>query len=305
VRYQPPTFGGLDFFFGGQAVVVFEQTVLSGLTAGVLAALVAMGFALALGVLGIANFAHGNQIMLAMYLALISFRYLHLDPFVATPLIAPVMFLLGLAMYAVVVRPLVGKPQTSHVAATIGVMLLLQNVVNLFYGGLMRTVETSYANASIRVLRTYLPVGELAAAAVALLALLALYLVLNRTDFGLAMRACASNLFGARASGLPTGRVFAVAFAISVAAAGLAGSLTAAYQPMDPFVGDGFLSIAFAVMILAGAGDIRGTVLSGVLIGLIRSASAAIFAGPVGDAVLFGFVMIVLLIKPEGLFARS
>jgi branched-chain amino acid transport system permease protein len=286
-------------------LALVEQTVLSGLASGVLAALVALGFTLALGVLGISNFAHGNQIMLAMYLALVAAGALHLDPLVATPLVAPVMFLLGLALYRLVIRVLVDKPQTSHVAATIGVMLLLENVVNLAYGGVMRSIPTSYANASVPVLRTYLPTGLLAAAGLALVVLVVFYLVLHHTDFGLAMRACASNRFAAQAAGLDTGRVYAVAFAGSVVAAGLAGTLTAAYQPMTPFVGNDFLSIAFAVMIVAGAGDIRGTIISGLLVGLVRSASAAVFAGPVGDAVLFGCVMLVLLIKPEGLFARS
>jgi branched-chain amino acid transport system permease protein len=282
-----------------------EQTIISGLLYGIIAALIALGFTLVLSILDLANFAHGNQVMLAMYVALVASQYLHLSPFAASAIIAPAMFLVGLLLYRVMVHALIGRTQTTHVAATIGLMLFLENLVNLFFGGTTQSVPPPFANASVPILSTYVPLSQLLGAAIAAVAVVGLYLVLNYTDFGLTVRACADNLVGARVSGLPVQRIYAIAFALSVAAAGLAGTVLAAYQPMTPFVGGGFLSMAFAVVVLAGAGNLMGTIVSGLAIGLIQSTSQAVFSASIGDTVLFAIIILALFVRPQGLFTRA
>lgn len=283
---------------------LLEQSVLSGLVVGVTAALIALGFTLVLGILGIANFAHGNQVMIAMYVALFGANALGLDPFAASLAIAPLMFLVGLGIYTLMMRTLIDKPHSTHVAATIGLMLLLENIVNLVVGGTTRTVGSSFASGSVAVHETFLPTARLLAALFAGVAVIALYVFLKRTDLGLATRACADNLKGARVTGLRVDRVFAVSFALSVAAAGLAGAVLSSYQPLTPFVGHTFLSTAFAVVILAGAGNILGTVASGIAVGLVQSFSQAAFDASIGTAVLFLLIIAALLVRPEGLFTR-
>lgn len=285
-------------------MALIEQGIFSGLTFGVIATLIALGFTLVLGILNIPNFAHGNQVMLAMYLALVGFRALGLNPFGAAVVIAALLFVLGLAIYWLVIRALVDKPHTTQVAATIGLMILLENVVNLFFGGTTQTLPQPFSVASVPVLGTYIATAQLVAAGVAAVAVFLFYLLLTRTDFGLAVRACADNLTGARVSGLATRRVFAIAFALSVAAAGLAGAALASFQPMTPSIGASYLSMAFAVVILASAGNILGTIVSGLVVGLLQSFSQIVFSASIGDTVLFLIIIVALFVRPEGLFAR-
>lgn len=214
------------------------------------------------------------------------------------------MFLLGLVLYAVMVRWLVDKPHSAHVAGTVGLMLLLENVVNLLVGGTPRTIDTGFAGSSLTIHDTHLPVPRLLAALLAAVAVLALYLFLRRTDLGLATRACADNLTGARVAGLRIDRVYAVAFGLSVAAAGLAGAALSSYETLTPFVGQGYLSTAFAVVILAGAGNILGTIGSGLVVGVVQALTQALFDAAIGTAVLFVLIMVTLLVRPQGLFAR-
>ncbi|MQA81997.1 MAG: hypothetical protein GEV10_26585 [Streptosporangiales bacterium] len=283
---------------------LLEQSLLAGLVVGIIAALVALGFTLVLGILGIVNFAHGNQLMIAMYLALYGSQALGLNPFASSLIITPVMFVLGLGIYAVMMRWLIDKPHSTHVAGTIGLMLLLENVVNLVVGGTPKTVDAGFSSASIAIHDTYLPVSRVLAAGLAAVAVLALYLFLRRTDLGLATRACADNFQGARVTGLRINRVFAVSFALSVAAAGLAGAALSSHQTMTPFVGHAYLSTAFAVVILAGAGNILGTIVSGIFVGLVQALTQTLFDASIGTAVLFVLIMVTLLVRPQGLFAR-
>jgi branched-chain amino acid transport system permease protein len=285
-------------------VALVEQGLLSGLTFGIIATLIALGFTLVLGILNISNFAHGNQVMVAMYLALVASRLLGINPFGAAVVIAPLLFLLGLVIYWLIVRALVDKPHTTQVAATIGLMILLENVVNLFFGGTTQNVPQPFSVASVPVLSTYVATAQLVAAGVAAVAIVLFTVLLTRTDFGLAMRACADNLVGARVSGLATGRIFAIAFGLSVGAAGLAGAALASFQPMTPSIGAGYLSMAFAVVILAGAGNTLGTIASGLVVGLLQSFSQIVFSASIGDTVLFLIIILALFVKPEGLFAR-
>jgi branched-chain amino acid transport system permease protein len=285
-------------------LALIEQMILSGLTFGVIATLIALGFTLVLGILNISNFGHGNQVMLAMYMALVGYRIAGVNPFISGVGIAVILFVLGLVIYATMIRALIDKPHTTQVAATIGLMILLENVVNLFFGGTTQGVPQPFKTTSIAILSTYIPTAQLVACGLSAVAIVAFYLLLTRTDFGLSMRACADNLTGAKVSGLATSRVFALAFALSVAAAGLAGAALASFQPMTPFVGAGYLSMAFAVVILSGAGNTLGTIVSGLVVGLVQSASQVVFTASIGDTVLFAIIMVALFIKPEGLFAR-
>lgn len=282
-----------------------QQIVVFGLTSGIIYALIALGFTLVLGILGIANFAHGALVMLAMYGALIGSDVAGLNPFVSMLIVVPIMFGIGLVVYRGMVRPLLGRDHTVHVAATIGLLLVVENLVNLFYGGTVRNVGGSFGTGSVPVLGVYIPSAQLIAAGIAALAVLVLYLVLSRTDFGLSVRACADNLVGARVSGVRVNRMFAIAFGLSVAAAGLAGAMIASYQPMDPFVGSDFLSIAFAVVILAGAGNILGTIASGLIIGLIGTAAQVGISSSLSNPALFVIIILVLFLRPEGLFSRA
>lgn len=282
-----------------------QQIVVFGLTSGIIYALIALGFTLVLGILGIANFAHGALVMLAMYGALIGSDVAGLNPFVSMLIVVPIMFAIGLVVYRGMVKPLLGRDHTVHVAATIGLLLVVENLVNLFYGGTVRNVKGSFGTGSVPVLGVYIPSAQLIAAGIAALAVLALYLVLSRTDFGLSVRACADNLVGARVSGVRVNRMFAIAFGLSVAAAGLAGAMIASYQPMDPFVGADFLSIAFAVVILAGAGNILGTIASGLIIGLIGTAAQVGVSSSLSNPALFVIIILVLFLRPEGLFSRA
>ncbi|WP_335490756.1 branched-chain amino acid ABC transporter permease [Bacillus sp. JJ1773] len=284
---------------------VFIQALISGLSNGIVYALIAIGFTLVFGVMDIVNFSHGHKVMLSMFISYFLYQTFKLDPFLSLAVTIPALFIIGFVLYKLIIRHLVGKPHSTHIITTIALFIILENLMNLIFGGDLRGITTSYSTASIGLGTVAIGVAPLLAASVTLIVVISLYLFLQKSDFGKAIRACSQNLRGAQISGINTKKVYIIAFAISAALAGLAGTVMIPFKMVDPFVGHEFLSKSFAIVVLGGLGSISGAFIGAILIGIIQSLSTVLISASMANAITFALIIAVIIIKPTGLISSA
>jgi branched-chain amino acid transport system permease protein len=286
-------------------VNVVLQVLVSGCLMGLVYALIAVGFTLIFGVLDVVNFAHGQMVMGGMFAAFALHAAFGLDPFVSLFAIVPMFFVFGLVIFRGLIGRLVESTHASHTVVTLGLFIVLENVVNLIYRGDARGITTSYTSRSLHVGTVSVPIGQLAAAVIALVAVTGLTLFLNRSSLGMAVQAAASNRIGAQLVGVNVRRAYATTFAIGTALTGIAGAVMAPVMAFDPFIGGSLMLRSFAIAIIGGLGNLPGAVAAALFIGIVEALSSLFLKSSLGNAVTFALLILVLLFRPNGLFART
>jgi len=281
------------------------QTCLSGLFMGSVYALIAIGFTLVFGVTNIVNFAHGHIVMGAMFVTYLLFKTANVDPYVSLIVVLPLFFALGALLYTVVIRRIVEAPHSAHMMVTLGLLILFENVANLFFGSDLRGITTTYTTSSFVVGDISIPIARLGAAAVSLAAVVVLALFLHRTSLGKAIRASANNREGAALVGIDVGRVYLIAFSLGTAAAALAGAVIMPFSLVSPFVGGEFILKAFVIAVLGGLGSVAGALVGGLLIGFVEALSSLYISASLGNAIVFAILIAVLLYRPWGIFGQA
>ncbi|RJF69128.1 branched-chain amino acid ABC transporter permease [Deinococcus cavernae] len=278
-------------------VTLFFQTLVNGLLQSGIYALVASGLALAVGVVGIVNFAHGEYLMLGAFLAWAASSLLGIDPLLSLPLVALAVFGVGALTYRTTIRHVLLAPELNQMLLTFGVSILLQNLALMWLGGNTRTVTTPYQASSLSV--GGLSVGGPKAVAFVLAAgiLAALYGVLYRTNLGRQMRAVAQNRRGAQLIGVNVDRVYLLAFAASCGLAAIAGTLVSVLLFASPTVGLVFALKAFAIIVMAGLGNLTGVLWASVILGVSEALVQTYVPGGGGwsDAVFFLMIFLALV----------
>jgi branched-chain amino acid transport system permease protein len=281
--------------------VILAQVVLSGILLGGVYALISIGLTLIFGVLRVVNFAHGEFLMIAMYASFWLFRLYGLDPYASILLVMALLFLVGLVTEFLVIRPILNVSASMQIAATVGLSILLQNLALLTMTANYRSVETPLSKAVLSIGPLVLGVSRLLAFLVALAITGIVFLFLQRTYVGKAIRCTAQDRTAALLMGINIDRVYLVTFAIGSALVGVAGALLMPLYPVFPTVGAYFVLVAFVVVVLGGLGNLTGALLGGFIIGLVEAFSG-FYVPELKEAVYFVVFIIVLLIRPTGLF---
>jgi len=268
-------------------------------------ALIAIGFTLVFGVTNIVNFAHGHFVMGAMFVTYLLFKALRVDPYVGLVVVLPLFFVLGSLIYRLVIQRIVEAPHSAHMMVTLGLLIFIENLANLFFGGDLRGITTTYTTSSLVLGDVSFPVARMGAAAVSLAAVVGLALVLHRTSLGKAIRAAANNPEGAALVGIDVGRVYRVAFSLGTAAAALAGAVIMPFSLVSPFVGGEFILKAFVIAVLGGLGSVAGALIGGLLIGLVEALSSLYISASLGNAIVFAILIAVLLYRPWGILGQA
>lgn len=278
---------------------LFLQTLLNGLLQSGIYALVASGLALAVGVVGIVNFAHGEFLMIGAFLAWALSAYLGVDPLISLPFAALAVFGVGALTYRVSIRHVLLAPELNQMLLTFGLGILLQNVALMWLGGNTRTVTTPYQGSSLSLgdLSVGGPKAVAFGFAVAILA--GLYAVLYRTTLGRQMRAVAQNRRGSQLIGIDVDRVYLIAFAVSCGLAAVAGVLVAVLLFASPTVGLVFALKAFAIIVMAGLGNLTGVLWASVVLGVSEALVQTYVPGGGGwsDAVFFLLIFATLVFR--------
>ncbi|MGH2533049.1 MAG: branched-chain amino acid ABC transporter permease [Thermomicrobiales bacterium] len=291
-------------------VDVVAQAIVSGLLIGMVYALISAGLTLIFGLMEIVNFAHGEFLMLAMYAAFWSWSLAGLDPLISLPLTVAGLFLLGVLTYFGIIARILRAPMLAQIFATFGLGLLLRGLAQYFWSADFRSINDPYLQrlfgGSVPVASINLGVPQIAAAILAGLAFAGLYFLIERTRIGLALQAVAEDRATAALMGIDSHRMFALGWGLGAACVGVAGAILASFYYIQPNVGILFALLAYIIVALGGFGSVPGALVAGILVGVVEVASPAVFdfSTAYKYAVVFGLYLVVVLIRPRGLFGR-
>ena len=278
--------------------------IFTGLALGAIYVLMALGMSLLFGMLTVVNFAHGAFYMVGAYVA-VALLGLGANFWVCL-FFAPILVgLLGMLVERVLIRPLYGRGIDYPLLLTFGLSYVMIEAVRIFFG----TTGISFDTPDVLVGAAdigigYFPIYRLFVIGVAAAAVLGLWLFLERTPYGLIIRAGARDPQIVRILGIDVGRVWLVVFGIGTGLAALAGMLAAPLQGASPEMGDSVLAIAFVVTVVGGMGSLLGAVLAGLLVGVVVSL-ASLFAPEMAQVSIFALMAVVLIIRPQGFFGRA
>jgi branched-chain amino acid transport system permease protein len=285
--------------------LIFLQTLLSGILTGGLYVQIGIGLSLIFGVMRIINFAHGELMVVGMYLTYALFAFFGIDPFLSIVIVAPALFFFGAAIERLLIEPVLRAREENQILLTVGLSLIISNGLLLLFGANYRNVTTSYSGSVFYLGPISLSVPMSLSFLVTFLMTGALYLFLMKSWTGMAIRATAEDREAAMLIGIDARRMGWVAFGIGTALVGVAGSLLDPVYYISPGVGGPFTLKAFVVTVLGGMGSITGAMVGGLLLGVAESLGAVYLSTGYKDAIGLLLFLAVLLVKPSGLFGRS
>jgi branched-chain amino acid transport system permease protein len=282
---------------------VFVQACILGLLTGGVYALMASGLALGFGVMRVINVAQGALIILGAYLSYSLYRDLGLDPFVGLVLVTPVMFVIGVVLQFVFLRPLRDEEREElSLLVTWALALGIEGLLSVAYQTDYRSTITSYADRSWHVFGYYISVARVYAFTASLVVLVVLFAVLRLTRLGRGIRATVQNPTAARLLGVDTRLVSALGFGLSVATASAAGAVYGIVFPFNPGSHYDLISRLLSIVVLGGLGSLGGAVVAALFMGLAESVFAAEISTTWSNFTFFVVLITVLVLRPQGLF---
>jgi branched-chain amino acid transport system permease protein len=282
--------------------LLLQACILGVLTGGVYA-LMASGLTLAFGVMRVINVAQGAMIILGAYLSYSLFRHAGIDPFIGILIVTPVMFVVGTGLQLAFIRPLrVDEREELSLLVTWAIALGIEGLLSLAYSTTYRSTITSYADSSITVLGIHISVVRLLAFGVSAVLLGFLYLLLARTELGRSIRATVQNPTSARLLGIDADRVSAIGFGISVATATAAGAVYGMVFSFNPGSHYDLISRLLTIIVLGGLGSLGGAVVAALVMGVGEAVFAAEISPTWSSFTFFIILIVVLVVRPQGLF---
>src|SRR5215813_4525774 len=264
----------------------------------------ALGLSVIFGVVRVVNFAHGEMMTVAMYIAVVLFAALKLDPLLMMVPIAAVLFAFGYALQRGVINPFINRPEHSQFMLLVAIALVLVNALLIIFGPDARNVQTSYSLDSFLIGPLIVDATKVYAGAAAIAFALALFAFFRFTMTGKAIRACADNYTGALVVGLDVKRYYALTFGLGAACVGAAGSMLVMLFDVTPQLGPGLTLLAFIIVITGGLGSLPGALLGGLLIGLTEAMAGLFFTPSAKSMFSFGLLVLVLLFRPHGILGK-
>lgn len=285
--------------------VILTQVLVQGVMLGAMYGLVSLGMTLIFVTTGLMNFAHGSFLAVAMYLALSLYTVFSLDPYVSVLITVPALFIIGWLLFRFLVRRVLDVHILMAAQITLGMLWVIESVLSTAYGNDIRSVPTHIGSSRIHlgplvITGPYL-VTFCSAVAVGIL----LFLLLKKTDFGRSVRALMQDRRAAQLMGIRVDIVQTAVFGLGLALLGLAGPLIVPMMPVSPFIGLQFTLFAFMIMIFGGSGNLLGSVVGGVLFGVIDSLGRFFFSGSIASLLPYSALVLVLLFRPQGLLGEK
>jgi len=256
------------------------------------------------GVVRVVNFAHGEMMTIAMYLAVTLFTAFHLDPLVMMVPIAAVLFVFGYALQAGLINAFITRPEHSQFLLLIALAIIIVNVLLIVFGPDAQNVQTSYAYDSYQVGGLIIDAAKLYAGIAAIVVATVLFGFFRYTLLGTAIRACADNYTGALVVGLDVKHLYALTFGLGAACVGAAGCMLLLIFDVTPAVGPAYTLLAFVIVITGGLGSMPGALIGGVLIGLTEALAGLLFSPSAKSMFAFAILVLVLLLRPQGIMGK-
>jgi len=286
-------------------LLALAQAITKGLLTGMVYGLMALGLSVIFGVMRVVNFAHGEMMVIGMYLAWMGFEYLELSPLISLPLIAALFFAAGYALQRGLISPFIGRPEHQQFLLLLAVAILLVNAALAIAGPDSRGVQMDSQFDSYELGPLVFDAVRLHAALAAVAIAALLWLFFTRTRTGKSIRAAADNHMGALVVGLDVRRLYALTFGVGAACVGAAGALMITIIPVTPFLASEYTLLAFVIVIVGGLGSMTGALLGGLLIGVSEAVAGLLLQPSLKSMFSFGLLILVLLLRPQGLFGKS
>ena len=280
------------------------QNLIFGVLLGSIYALAAIGLSLIFGVVNLTNFAHGDFIMLAMYISYFLGVSLKLDP-ILTPIIGfPAFFLLGVAVYLAIFHKIIRAPPLSQIAVTVGLLVLLRNFALAVWHAEPKSIPRTLLGYSYRLGPLLIPADRLTGMLISIATFLILHLFLTRTKTGIAMRALADDLDSAALMGVNVRNLNMLTCALGIGIVALAGGILMTFQPVNPMTGLIYGLLTWSVVAMAGLGGVSGVLLSGIIFGIADAFTAAFWDPRAREITIYILFILLLWFRPKGLFGR-
>ena len=287
----------------------FVQTLVFGVFVGGIYGIAAMGLALVFGVLKIMNIAHGELLMLGGYVSFWVFTTWGMDPFVSLLVTIPMLFLIGLLLDRVVYRHIVtllGEEKIKNsMLVSFGLTLVIQNLAQWGFTADERAIQVAYTGTGLSLFGIILPYTRLGSFAVAIAVTLLLHVFLRRTYYGKAILATAEDWEAAELTGINIHRIYMMTFALGASLAAIAGTFVTITYGISPSIGIIWTLKALVVVVLAGTGSILGAFPAGILLGVVEAVSGAFIGSTYREVIGLVIFVLVLILRPQGLFARK
>jgi len=286
----------------------FIQLLVSGVLMGVSYGILAAGLAIIFGVIKIVNFAHAAFAVLAMYFPTFWFlQWWGLDPFISSIIALPIFFVVGYLTQRIVINQVIGTPtaEISTLIVTMGLGLLIENGILIGWSGAPRIINLPYTLGSFRVGPILVNQAQTYSFFIGLVLIAALFVFLNRTMLGKAIRAVADDPESCAYMGINLRFVYCIAFGVGIAITASGGCLIATYRPFNPFYAETIIVIIFACCILGGVSSVEGALIGGLIIGLSQMLSTMVVPTSLQNVVVFFLFVLFLYLKPEGLLGKK
>jgi len=282
---------------------IFLQIMFWGLYAGSIYILLATGLNLIFGVMKVVNFAHGEFLMLGAYITATVFFLTGINPYLIIIVSMLALVGIGAVVERLCFRPILGTGKLNEIFLSIGLIYIFQNGAAMIWGDAWQSVRSPYEGITVPVGPLSVPLDYIIIIAFTAAILIALWLFLGKTRIGMEMRATSQNRKGAMLVGIDVERIDVISFGLGCALAAAAGTLwVVSGQVFNPYVGSIPAVKAFAIIILGGLGSIPGAIIGGLLMGIAENGAAFLLGGVWKDAISFIILIIVLVVRPTGLF---
>lgn len=273
--------------------------LIGGLATGAIYALAAEGLNLVWGVMKVVNLAHGELLMLGAFVSYWCWAELGINPILSIVPVAAVMYVLGRVIEFVFISRVIGSPELISLLLTFGFSVLITNVAIATIGAEFRAID--FLTTRVPIGSSALRLNTLVMAAAAIVLSLLMYVFLQRTRTGAAIRAVAIDRDMAEQVGIDTRRIYNFTFALGAVLAGIAGALITPLVTFNPLVGQAYILTAFAVVVLGGMGNFLGALIAGLLIGVVEAFVAYQFSVQLSEAVAFIVIILTLTLRPQGI----
>jgi branched-chain amino acid transport system permease protein len=281
------------------------QLVINGMLVGALYTCIALGFSIMWGVMNLINLAHGTLIMLGAYIAFVLFAFGGVDPFLAIPVSAAVLFGIGYLLQRWVINLVIRGSVFLTLILTFGFDMVLVNVLLVLFTADTRSVTPAYSGQGLAYAEIVVPYIRIGVFVVALLLTYLLHLFLTRTKLGNAIRATSFDREAAELVGVDVARIFPLTFGIGAATAGAAGALVAMTYSISPVLGGSFTMKAFVVVVLGGLGSVPGAIVGGLTLGVVEHLSTLFVAPGYQEGIGFIVLLLVLAFRPSGFLGKQ
>lgn len=284
---------------------ILAQLLATGLLLGGIYALISIGMTLIYGSVFLINFAHGDYLMVAMYLSWLLYNVWGINPYLSTLIVVPAMFILGAVTYLLVVRPVLGGSHKIKVFVTFGVGIVATNAILMIFGGEERVIHVTGVNDVLRVGEVRVSYASVIAFLAAIVVAAGLYFLMNRTLIGKSIRATGQNSLAAQLVGINVNRARWIMFGLSTALLGVAGPILMPIYSAYPVVGHEFILIMFITIVLGGLGSFKGAIVGGLIVGLVQSLGGYYMPPELQGTILFILLIGILIVRPQGIYGRA